>query len=211
MTAKTDITPYKGHFKLYLVVLFASIVVFLVSAILSRRVDATGWEHTLFLNINGWSEGAYRTMAIATFFGSAWMAALSVAGAYFTRFYRLAGRLALSIVAAYGLTAVFKHLISRERPAEFISETVLRTIEPAMGFPSTHTAVAAVIMLTLLPYLRGQWRWIVPVIIAGVALSRLYLGAHLPLDVIGGAAIGIAIVAFVRVLPQPLRVALRID
>ena len=41
--------------------------------------------------------------------------------------------------------------------------------------------------------LRGRWR-VVPYVLATlVGIGRLYFGAHLPLDVIGGAALGVAV------------------
>ncbi|TFH14894.1 MAG: phosphatase PAP2 family protein, partial [Acidimicrobiales bacterium] len=48
------------------------------------------------------------------------------------------------------------------------------------------------LLWTVLP---GRWRWI-PVGVATLnAIARVYLGAHNPLDVVGGGAIGIAIAA----------------
>jgi undecaprenyl-diphosphatase len=40
-----------------------------------------------------------------------------------------------------------------------------------------------------------------------VALARVYVGAHLPLDVLGGAALGLAVAGAVRLIfgrPQPV-------
>jgi len=86
-----------------------------------------------------------------------------------------------------------------------------RAIETGMGFPSGHATVITVIMLSLIPYLRNKWRWFPPLAIVLVCLSRLYLGVHFPLDIVGGVALGTAAVAFVRILPQSLRVLLRVD
>jgi membrane-associated phospholipid phosphatase len=36
--------------------------------------------------------------------------------------------------------------------------------------------------------------------VAAVFLSRMYVGAHLPLDMVGGAALGVAVGALVRLL-----------
>jgi undecaprenyl-diphosphatase len=40
-----------------------------------------------------------------------------------------------------------------------------------------------------------------------VALARVYVGAHLPLDVLGGVALGLAVAGAVRLIfgrPQPV-------
>jgi membrane-associated phospholipid phosphatase len=58
-------------------------------------------------------------------------------------------------------------------------------------YVSGHAAVAfavATVVATVVP--RG-WRWAPFAVASGVALTRVYYGAHLPLDVIGGAGLGV--------------------
>jgi undecaprenyl-diphosphatase len=43
------------------------------------------------------------------------------------------------------------------------------------------------------PYLRGRWRIVPWAIAALVAFARLYLGAHAPLDVLGGVGLGLLV------------------
>src|SRR5204862_8021124 len=60
------------------------------------------------------------------------------------------------------------------------------------GYPSGHSAVSAALAFAALPYLPARWRWWVLVVPVIVGFARVYVGAHLPLDVVGGWAIGIA-------------------
>ena len=62
----------------------------------------------------------------------------------------------------------------------------------SLGFPSGHVAVAAALTVVVTPYLRGRWRLLPLIVAVIVCLGRMYVGAHVPLDLIGGAALGIS-------------------
>ena len=65
-------------------------------------------------------------------------------------------------------------------------------------FPlSGHADVAAALGAAALPRLSPAGRAAVLGIMSAVALSRGYVGAHLPLDIAGGIALGIAVDAAV--------------
>jgi glycosyltransferase 2 family protein len=115
--------------------------------------------------------------------------------AFFRRF-RLAAALLVATVAKLGLERVVKVIVSRERPGTSIGPDVhLRGNVSVHGesFVSGHAVLVAAIACLVVPYLRGRWK-IVPLVVVGVVMvTRVYVGAHNPLDVICGAALGFAI------------------
>jgi undecaprenyl-diphosphatase len=53
--------------------------------------------------------------------------------------------------------------------------------------------MAAVLAVVVTPWLPARWR-VVPWILVGlVMIGRMYVGAHLPLDVVCGTALGLAV------------------
>lgn len=214
MNAKTDTTIYDGRRPWYVAALIISFISLVIAAVLvhGSKHSLSGWEVNLFHDINNWSDSLKTAgLVITVVGGSVWAALASVIIAACLRMYRLSWRLAAVIFGGYALDFVLKHGIDRGRPADLLQEFHRRSVETGAGFPSGHTTIATVIALSLLPYLPKAWRWIVVAWIALVALSRIYLGVHLPLDVIGGFLVGLFVVSFTRVMPQSLRVALRLD
>jgi undecaprenyl-diphosphatase len=126
------------------------------------------------------------------------------------RRYRLTVALLLAGTAAWWLAKVVKGMIERPRPAELLSGVELRHAPTeGLGFVSGHAAVVAALASAAWPWLGrpGRIAAVTAVVIVGVA--RIYVGAHLPLDVVGGAALGLALAAVVRfvVTPEPHRPA----
>jgi undecaprenyl-diphosphatase len=92
----------------------------------------------------------------------------------------------IAVLAADGLASAVKALVGEKRPTE---PDALITIPHSHSFPSGHTATAtaaAVVLSALEPRLAP----LVVVLAAAIAYSRVYVGVHFPLDLVGGAAIG---------------------
>lgn len=121
-----------------------------------------------------------------------------------TRRRRIAIDLALSGAAAWLVARVLKEVIHRGRPANLLSHVVVRG-DPAHGFGyiSGHTAVAAALATIAATYFGPRITAVAVALATIVGLSRIYVGAHLPLDVAGGAAVGWAVGSLVHFLVLP--------
>ena len=113
-------------------------------------------------------------------------------------------RLALAIlaagIAAYFLAKVVKDIVVRGRPASLLDNVQLRGASAlGRGYVSGHAAVVTLLAVLVWPYLGKPWRWVAVGVAVFVCLARVYVGAHLPLDVVGGAALGLAIGGLARV------------
>jgi len=82
-------------------------------------------------------------------------------------------------------------LITQRRPDEFVSGVVLHgAVAPGLSFPATHVAVAAAMATVASPYLSRSARRTTWLLVALIAIARVYVGAHFPADVVGGFALG---------------------
>ncbi len=95
-----------------------------------------------------------------------------------------------------------KRLVVRDRPGTTVPDAILLGDVPANGqsFPSGHAVLIASLAVISTPYLRGRWRIVPWILVAGVCIGRIYVGAHNPLDVIAGCGLGLAIGAFADIL-----------
>jgi undecaprenyl-diphosphatase len=78
---------------------------------------------------------------------------------------------------------------------------IIRGAAPhGLGFVSGHIGVVTALALVAFPWLPRWGRWAVVAAAVLVFLTRMYVGAHLPLDMIGGAGLGLAVGGLVRLL-----------
>jgi membrane-associated phospholipid phosphatase len=121
------------------------------------------------------------------------------------RRWRLAFGMLVGGVAVYVLAKVVKGEVVRGRPAVLLDDVVIRGAESlGRGYPSGHAAVATLLAVLAWPWLGRRGRVLVAAGATAVCLSRVYVGAHLPLDVVGGAALGLTLAGLLRlVLGRP--------
>jgi membrane-associated phospholipid phosphatase len=158
----------------------------------SQRVAA--WEHRATRRLNRLPDRWHAP--IWTVMQSGSLAAPLVAAAAALAAHRpwLGLRLARSGLSAYVLAKVVKRAIRRGRPADLVSGIGVRG-RPAggAGYVSGHAAVSMALACEAYRWL-GRPALPLPLVVAPlVGTARVYVGAHLPLDVLGGAALGCAV------------------
>jgi glycosyltransferase 2 family protein len=163
-------------------------------AVHSGQVPA--WERSTFHAVNGLPEGLYPVLWPFQQIGNVVVGPLLALGALLWRRYRLAGALLVASVLKLGGERVVKSLVSRQRPGTSIGTDVhTRGDVHATGesFVSGHAVMVAALACLIVPYLPRRWRPVPWVLVALVMVARVYVGAHNPLDVLCGAALGVAI------------------
>ena len=133
---------------------------------------------------------------LVTQLGEELLAIIVIATIYYGYKKGLGKKIMYILLASLTLNNALKFLIKLPRP---IGEPGIESIrvETATGFsfPSGHAQMSATLFTALANIIKKQWFNIVSIIIIVlVALSRVYLGVHYPIDAIAGAILGVGVV-----------------
>jgi membrane-associated phospholipid phosphatase len=173
-----------------MLLLFALIAVSLVWSA-GQRLDT--WIFLLF-NLRGYHpKWLDRIMWLTTQMGNG-VTAFFLAGLFFVLNYRsMVVEIILGTLTLWLLVETLKALTDRARPFLDLAETrVIGWRERGRSFPSGHTAQAFFLATLLSRQLQlGIWGTLALYAVAMlVGFTRMYVGAHYPRDVIGGAVLG---------------------
>jgi len=207
--------PLRGWY----ITLGVAVAVAVVSGLIAAGGTVPGWEETIFHAVNDLPDWLEAPMWVFQLAGLLLVPlGVAVVAALFKQ-WRLAAALIVFIPLKLIVEKlVVKQLVERERPGTTICGAP-DDFDPAcanfrgdvplegLSFVSGHAIIAWGVATLLWAALPGRWR-LVPVAIAVLnAIARVYLGAHNPLDVIGGGAIGVSIgvvlVLAFRLAPDP--------
>ena len=99
------------------------------------------------------------------------------------------------ILFGWAAAKLIKEVVDRGRPAALLDNVSFGFEGPAdgLGFPSGHAVVALTLAVVFSPYVPRWLRWTIYAFAVVVGFSRIYMGAHMPLDIVGGAAFGVII------------------
>jgi undecaprenyl-diphosphatase len=174
--------------------------VLLGSAALARR-PVTEVEMKIFRLANRLPDEAFRPIWIPMQYGTFGTVPAVAALALARRRPRLALAIAVGGTAAWLGAKAVKPMVGRGRPAGVIEGVARRGRELGdRGFPSGHAAVSTVLTIVAWPYLADGWRVSLVALSGFVPFARMYVGAHLPLDLVGGSALGLAIGSVIHVV-----------
>jgi undecaprenyl-diphosphatase len=189
------------------------------------------WDIDLFWLINGHHNALSDAFfSIITNFGNAWIVLPLIAGIIIRKTPRQHVRrvlvfalisLALSGISTQAMKQAIcrprplRYFVTVERPPESLAKPrfkesyttdrgvhVVGTKLRYRSFPSGHTSTAFSFAVLLIVLYR-RWLWLALIPAALVAWSRVYLGAHFPLDTVAGAFVGSATVLATLLFYRP--------
>jgi undecaprenyl-diphosphatase len=107
---------------------------------------------------------------------------------------------------SWALANAAKLAVHRSRPYLALPDAVLRQ-DPARGtsFPSSHAANSVAVLIVIAPFVPWPARIVGVGYLVGLAWSRVYLGVHYPLDLLGGVGVGMVAGGILRLIQEIMR------
>ena len=177
----------------------AGAVVLVLAALPVHRTSVSPAEAAVFSVLNGTTVLPFVVVWTVMQLGNVLVVpTATVLAAAFRRWW-LAVELLIAGAGTYLVAKVVKRVVPRGRPRGLLSDVVIRGAEAhGLGFVSGHAATLAALATVAWPWLGRRARIVAGVALVAVCLTRVYVGAHLPLDLVGGVGLGIAVGGCVR-------------
>jgi membrane-associated phospholipid phosphatase len=194
---RAALRAYRGE-----IVFAVTLAIYAALAILAHNYAYFSWDLELAKGIQSIATPGFRTLMIwVSVLGNGWVPTIMVAvvglGFVLARL-RVEGLICLvGVAAGAGINRLFKALVDRPRPSEPLVQVVFDVSHES--FPSGHVVffieyfgflLFVSFVLLRAGLLRRMALAVFGMLIAMIGLSRIYLGAHWPSDVIGAYLAG---------------------
>lgn len=185
---------------IYVIYVLVGIALFVLGALIADGGSGK-LENSVFNAINNLPQFLLPLFMLLSVLGTIGFAMLLALVALFKKRYIFALKLFLVGFFSYVIAYALKLLDIRARPSALIDVNNLREAASAtMGYPSGHVAVATGLAIILFQYVPKKYHKVIVWLVVGVALSRLYLGVHFPIDLLGGFAVGLVIGSIISLI-----------
>jgi glycosyltransferase 2 family protein len=151
--------------------------------------DLPGWLYPIL-----WPFQQFGNLVIAVIVGLVVAALL--------RKWWVAAAVVAAAVLKIGGEKLVKEVVQRSRPGSTIGDITMRgdVSRHGLSFVSGHAVIITAIAGLLAPILPGRWKWVPWGFVALNGVVRIYVGAHNPLDVVGGIGVGLVIAGLLNAL-----------
>lgn len=192
----------------WLLIAAAGVLVLVAGGIVADEGTVGSVERDVFDAVNGLPAWLYRPLWPFQQLGNIVVAVVvGVVVALALRRWDVAAAVLLAAVLKLRLEDLVKSHVERERPGTSIGDVTMRgdVSVGGLSYPSGHAVVTGAVAGLLTPILPGRWKLVPWAVVVLNAIGRVYVGAHNPLDVVGGTALGMAVAAVLNALLLVIR------
>jgi membrane-associated phospholipid phosphatase len=187
----------------HLLVALGGLVLVTICALIASDGTVGATERSVFRGINDLPGWLYPFLWPFQQFGNLLVAlVIGVVIALVLRNWWVAVAVLAAVVLKLAGETLVKELVQRSRPGTTIGDVTMRGDVSAHGlsFVSGHAVMVTAVAGLLTPMLPRRWKWVPWAVVVLNGVTRIYVGAHNPLDILGGIGVGLVIAGVLNAL-----------